>query len=578
MATQDFKITSYDPDAIKSALIAFLQTKPDFVDFNYEGSALNTIIDLLTRNTHYMAYLANMTANESFLSTAQIRSNVVSHAQKLSYTPKSRTASTIVASLVVTPASATSKNNITMDKGSTFINTVDGVAYSFVATEEAILAKNSLGKFTADGISLKQGQLINQKFSYAGSAISIQNKNIDTSTLKMYVRSSLTAERFEFVEVDDITQTESNDRVFFLSENTSGYYEFEFGKNILGMEPVAGSVVEIEYVAVSPSHANGLGTLVAASTIGGYANIVATVTTPAYGGSEKDDIERMRFLAPRIYKAQNRAVIESDFVGVVLRDFPFIKAATSWGGEKNVPPYYGRVFISLIPIEGYNIVDSVKRAIEARLQKYTMMATPVVVDANYSYLDLIIDYVFDDTKTADTSQTIESKIAAKINDYNENYLKQFQFWYNNSELSEELKAIPGVVSIQIRKKAYIIIDVLKGQKTKYEFSFGNILNPGSFQLTGYTLDIAATADTIADDGLGNLIRTYSKAGVTNSISVGTINYITGDVSFIAQFLSTTPDTLKIYVTPSLDDFYTERNKVVAVDNVLVERITNKRVS
>lgn len=576
MSTEnDFKITSYDPDAIKSALIDFMKTKPDFVDFNYEGSAINTIIDLLVRNTHYLAYLANMTANESFLSTAQIRSNVVSHAQKLSYVPKSRTASTTVVDLLVKPATPSQKNNITMEKGSTFINTIDGVQYSFVSTEETIIFKNSNGEFWIEGVTLKQGQLITQKYSYTGLPISIQNKNVDTSTLKMYVRNSPTGERFEFVRAEDITETKINDRVFFISENTAGLYEFEFGKGILGEEPVENSVIEIEYVAVAKDHANGLGTLIAASTISGFSNIVVAVTTPAFGGSEKDDIERIRFLAPRIYKAQNRAVVESDFIAVVLRDFPFIKSAICWGGEKNVPPYYGRVFLSLIPQEGYTIVDSVKRAIESRLQEYTIMSTPYIVDSKNIYLDLVIDYIFDDTKTSSTSQTIEAEIGKIIEDYSDNELKQFDFWYNNSVLIDRIKNITGLTSVQIRKKSFIEFGVQKTKRNKYNFSYENIIVPGTFSLSGYKIDISATADSISDDS-GTLNRVYTKGGVVYKEAVGDINYDTGVVNFTAQFLSTTPDTLRAYVIPSLDNFYTERNNIVSISSIVINRTTQKR--
>jgi hypothetical protein len=577
MSTEnDFKITSYDPDAIKSSLIAFMQTKPDFVDFNYEGSAINTIIDLLVRNTHYMAFLANMTANESFLGTAQIRSNVVSHAQKLSYVPKSRTASTAAVSLLVTPFAPSPKNNITMTKGSTFINTIDGVQYSFTNPEESILFKTTDGKFLVENVILKQGQLVSQKYTYTGQPIVVVNKNVDTSTLKMYVRASVTAERFEFVKAEDITQPEINERVFFLSENTSGSYEVEFGKGILGEEPVVGSIVELEYVAVPVDHANGLGTLIAASTISGFSNITVTVLTPAFGGSEKDDIERIRFIAPRIYKAQNRAVTESDFVGIVLRDFPFIKAAIAWGGEKNVPPYYGRVFLSLIPIDGYEIVDSVKRSIEIQLQKYTIMATPFVIDATYINLDLVLDYIFDDTKTSDTYQIIESKIGEKVASFGEASLRQFEFWYNNSELVDLIKDIPGVKSIQIRKNAFIEFATLKTKNNKYVFSFENVITPGTFSLKDYVLDISTTADVIADDGAGSLVRTFTKAGVTATQTVGTINYLTGDVVFTVQFLSMTTDTLKAYVTPTLDNFYTERNNVVSINSSVINRTTQKR--
>jgi hypothetical protein len=315
--------------------------------------------------------------------------------------------------------------------------------------------------------------------------------------------------------------------------------------------------------------------LIAASTISGFSNITVTVTTPAFGGSEKDDIERIRFLAPRIYKAQNRAVVESDFIGIVLRDFPFIKSAICWGGEKNNPPYYGRVFLSLIPQEGYSIVDSVKRSIESRLQEYTMISTPYIVDSNSIYLDLVIDYIFDDTKTSNTSQTIETMIGTVVNDYSENSLKQFNFWYNNSQLIDDIKNITGLTSVQIRKKSFIEFDVQKAKRYKYSFSYGNVIVPGTFVLSDYIIDISVTSDVISDDG-GILNRVFTKGGVVYKEAVGDIDYDTGVVNFTVQFLSTNTDTLKAYVTPSLDNFYTERNDIVSIASTVINRTTQKR--
>jgi hypothetical protein len=282
-------------------------------------------------------------------------------------------------------------------------------------------------------------------------------------------------------------------------------------------------------------------------------------------------------LAPRIFKAQNRAVVESDFVGLLLRDFPFIKSVVCWGGEKNIPPYYGRVFLSIIPIEGYNIVDAVKKTIEARLQKYTMMAIPVVVDANFIFLDLTIDYIFDNTKTASTFATIETQIADTVTAYNDNHLDQFDFWYNNSLLSDNLMQIVGIESIQIKKYAYIEFETILLKKTKYSFSFNNVVQPDSFNLTGYVVDLDADTDKIEDDGLGNLKRIYTKNNVEYSEVVGTIDYLTGDVILTLQLLTGNLTTLKAYVEPSLDNFYTERNNVVAINSTSINRTTQKRV-
>jgi len=570
-------VVSYDPQELKRNLIEFLQTKPEFADFNYEGSAINTIVDLLVRNTHYIGYMSNMVSTESFLDSAQQRSNVVSHAQKLSYIPKSRTATTVIADVVVTPSSSAPEFNLTCNKGSVFIKTVANVSYAFTNCNDFVLARTSDGKYAVSGVELKQGALIRQRVPYSGNKIEIQNKNVDTSTIRVYVQdSNLDVVAVEFNLASSIVDINSSDAVFFISENTSGFYDIEFGKNILGVEPSTGAVVDIEYVAVEKEHANGLKSLVAATPIGGYSNVSVVVKTEGYGGSERDDIDRIKFVAPKIYEAQNRAVREEDYRAIMFREFPFIKSANAWGGEKNVPPYYGKVFVSVVPQQGFVVAESVKTVIQNRLSSFAVAAiTPEVVDAKYIGLDVVVDVIFNDATTTDTFAQTQTKVVDVIRNYNDTKLSTFDYWYNNSEVIQRItKTVPSIYSVEIDKVAFVELDVRAGIKTKHVVEFLNPVIPNTLMMTGVLLDIVATKQEIRDDGKGNVVAAITKNGVETLETIGTIDYKTGYVVFTTTFLSTS--TYKLMATPVADNFFVERNYVTYINDVVVKRV-DKRV-
>lgn len=573
-------VTSYDPDQLKQSLVDFIQSKPDFADFNYEGSALNTVIDILVRNTHYIAYMANMVATESFLDSAQLRANVVSHAQKLSYTPRSRTATTVVADITVNPSVTVDAPSLLCTKGSAFINTIGNVSYSFTNASDVTLLKKAGNQFVATDVELKQGQLLRQKFIYSSTNgfLEIPNKNIDTSTIRVFVKDSpLSTEVIEFKKLENIVDVSSTSAVYFLSENTTGFYEIEFGKNTLGVDPLDGSLIEVEYIVVENNHANDIKTLIAASTIGNFSNITVNVTTQGYGGAERNSIDFIKFIAPKIYETQNRAVRDKDYVTLMLRDFPFIKSAIAWGGEKNVPPYFGRVFLCAIPQDGFIIADTVKKIIQNSISKYAVTSiTTEVLDAEYLGLNLDVGVLIDFNSTTDNFQQTITKVNDVINAYNVSNLKTFDFWYNNSLLIQKIQQdVPAVYSVEINKTAFYKTPIKTNVKTKYEVQTLNGIVPNSLTTSTVSMDITASSCKIYDDGLGLIKSDIVKAGVTTTKIIGAINYETGHLYFDELLLNT--GDLVIKVTPSTENFYTERNYVVYIDEVEIKELTNRRV-
>lgn len=558
-------ITSYDPNELKQSLIEFYQNRPGFQDFNYEGSAINTIIDNLVRNTHYIAYMANMVASESFLDSAQLRSNIVSHAQKLSYTPKSKTAASIVVNLKVVPTSPPSEFSIVCDKNSAFINTIDGIAYSFVNTEDVTLVRQG-NDFVASNVTLKQGLMNTQKFLYNGKKVEIQNTNIDTSTLRVNVRASQTSTvTTEYIKSENITDSSDSDFLFYLSENTRGFYDIEFGKGVLGVEPAVGSVIEVEYIVVEEDHANGLSAIVAASPIDDYSDIVVDVVTPAFGGADRASIEMIKFMAPRIHEAQERAVKEDDYEVLARRDFPFVKSVIAWGGERNDPPYYGRVFLSAIPQEGYVIADSVKSVITENMKKYSLLTTQMV-DPEYIFTDLDIKVMYDAAKTTKTFDQIKTAISQVVDDYS-NSIKEFDRWYNNTALEQAIvNKVQPIYSVEISKNVYKRLNSAMGGLSTYSAKFVNRIVPSTVKIYNVFVDASATSQLIEDDGLGNLFLVVA----ANKFNVGKVNYVTGNIEF--QITQLNNNQLSINVQLESENIQTSRNFVVAINNVTVSKV------
>jgi hypothetical protein len=565
--TNRFQVTSLDPTELKQSLIDFYRQNPEFADFDYEGSAINSIIDLLVRNSHFTAYEANMVANESFLDSAKIRGNVSSHSQKLSWVPRSRTSARLIADFTVTPSTENPAPTITAQAGSTFLRAVGGVTYTFTNPSAFTLFKNN-GSYKASDIELVQGQFISNTIIYdpvAGSKIFIPNKNVDTSTIRAFVKTTPTSDTgIEYVKVEDISEVSTDSSVFYLGETRNEEYYIEFGKNVLGNEPEAGSAIVLEYVVTEEQHGNKVSQLVSGSTIGGYSNIEIDVTTPAYGGADKSTIEEIKFIAPRAYQSQNRAVRENDYVVELRKRFPFIKAANVWGGEKNDPPVYGRVFISLITNEDVILTDTVKRDIELALDSVNVVTiTPQIVDTQYVDINLDTQVIFNNKVTKKSFSEVKAIISSVIEDYKDKIL-DFDSYYNNSELIDLIRASdPSIESVEIDKTVYVTQESVQNTINKYTFNFKNEIEKGSLKVSNIKTDINTSSETIYDeDGIVFIDKVIN--GISNVINIGTINYETGNVEFTVANLNSGDVTIEI--EPVNDNFYSNLQSVLRLNN------------
>ena len=566
MANQ-LNVTSLDTEDLKQSLISFVQEKPEFSDIDYEGSAINTIVDLLVYNTSFTSYQANMVANESFLDTAQIRRNVVSHAQKLSYVPKSTTASRLICDIEVIPVQKTNiPTSIVMDAGTQFIASSDNVSFTFINNEAYVLSYSNVSQsYKAFNVDLYQGQRITERYTYASESINLSNTNADTATMLINVNST------PYTKATSIDEFSNIALVYFLGENQYTQPVIEFGKNILGLEPSDGDIVTITYIATEQDNANGLSNLVPASTISGYSNIVTTVTTAAYGGSEREDIDSIRFQAPKIYQAQDRALTDTDYIPILKTRFPFIKSAIAWGGETNIPPAYGTVFISILGDSG-QITTSVKQQMVSFLStKNVGSVTPTIVEPDIFHANLNIIFSYDNRRTNLSFSSLVAAIKNVVTEYNEE-ISDFGLFLNPSELISRIKMISGITSVDINKLVYKDVNVLNFENPLYSVNFKNEIHVGSLAIDGFSVANNSTETKVYDDKLGNVFLSYvDSSSITRVSNIGTIDYKTGEVEFALNIIDGT-ESLRVFVRPLQDNFYVNQNQIISIDQTDIELI------
>ena len=313
VANSVLRSTELNFNQIKTNLKTFLRAKPEFVDYDFEGSALNTLLDVLSYNTYYNAMYTNMTTNEMFLDSAQLRNNVVARAKMIGYTPSSARWSEATVKAVITPS--TNVASVTIASNTLFLSTIDGIDYKFTTDRAYALLQQD--NYTANNIVIKEGEPLSERITVTGSndqRFVLANYNIDLNGLKVDVQTSSSYNSVTvFSRATDITEVKSTSNVFFVDENEDGKYELIFGDGVLGKALSAGNIVIPKYRVVNGSLTNGANNFVSPSTLGGQTNFTVTVALSARNGANAESVESIKFNEPKSYQRQGRAVIKNDY-------------------------------------------------------------------------------------------------------------------------------------------------------------------------------------------------------------------------------------------------------------------------
>jgi hypothetical protein len=481
-------VTELDFNQIKTSLKNYLQQQDTLKDYNYDGSALSVLLDILAYNTQYNAYYLNQVANEMFLDTAIQRASVVSHAKELGYVPKSAIAPSATINLNINQVNDSS---LTLPKFTNFLSeAIDGVNYNFVTTDATTVnVSNKTANF--NNITIKQGLPVTYNFTVD----SIQNPkytfvipetNVDTTSLQVSVRESSSNNQYEIFNLSTsyltITDTSS---VYFLQENVNGYYEVYFGNGVLGKKLKDGNIVTLSYITTNGVSSAGANNFVLMDSISGYSNTTVYSLTSASQGGDKESIESIRFQAPKSYSAQSRAVTKEDYITAIQQNtlgYSF-DAVNVWGGQENNPPVYGQIFISLKPTGGYNLTETQKlRLIQDVIRPISVMTVePTIVEPDYTYIKVNATVYYDPKKTSLTSTQIQNNVKTTIYNIASSTLNTFNstfssYAFNSAINNIDSSIITNEISIQLQKKFYPIL----GKPTDYNLYFGAPLQKGMF--------------------------------------------------------------------------------------------------
>jgi hypothetical protein len=484
------KVAELDFDTIKSNLKDFLRAQSEFSDYDFEGSGLSVLLDVLAYNTHYMGYYLNMVSNEMFIDTAIKRASVVSHAKLLGYVPRSRIAARALVNLTITPVANDSNSAIAIPRFTRFVSeSKDGVNYVFVNPSARVVSKNlSSGLFVVENLEIKEGQPNGITFTYDSQTnpkqiFELPDVGIDTSTLQVKVqRSAQNANQETYILAQDATDVDENATVYYLEENKNGKYQIYFGDNVVGKALVEGNIVIVSYLLTSGLTGNNLREFRPLDTILTNANVAVTLVSASTSGAAEEDIEKIRFTAPKAFIAQNRAVTKNDYIALINREYPYFEAVNVWGGEENVPPVYGKVFFTAKPLGGYEItVTEIEYVKNSVIKPFSMLTvTPEYVEADYNYINLAVDVNFDPTKTNKTANEVDAAVISAIKSFAINNLDTFNSSFKISQLSRAVDdADPSITSndIKVYLEKRFAPDVTR--TLSYSLDFGTELKQGT---------------------------------------------------------------------------------------------------
>ena len=587
MANGKISVSELDFNLIKTNLKTFLQSQTAFQDYDFEGSGLSVLLDVLSYNTHYMGFLANMATNELYLDSADIRNNIVSLAKMLGYTPNSPRAPRASINIVVNNGSGTS---ITMSKGTTFSTTIEETSYQYINNED-ITSIPKDGVYTFSDVTLYEGTLVRFKYTVDSTDVDqkfiIPTPNADTSTLKVSVQNSATdSSSSNFTLAGGYTGVDSISKVYFIQEGTDGRYEIYFGDGVTGFKLSDGNVITLEYIVTNKEASNGANVFNLQGDVGGFTDVSISTNSNSQGGAEAETDDSIKFNAPLNFAAQDRAVTTTDYETLVKQIYPNALSVSSWGGEDDETPRYGIVKIAIKAASGSTLTDQTKLDIVNGLKPYNVASVkPEIIDPQTTSVLLTSNVRFDEKSTTKSATTLKSEIINFISNYNTSTLQKFDSVFRYSKLSSlidntDSSILSNITTVKIRKSfiptlgssaAYNIYfrNALYNPHSGHNSTGGGILSSTGFKVTGSNFEMF-----LDEDGLGNVRRYYLVSGVKTyaNNTQGTIDYTTGQITLnslniasISNIRGQASTIIEITVQPSSNDVIPVRDQIVEID-------------
>ena len=582
----NFKTSDIDFDGIANALRNYLSYQTEFTDYNFQGSALSVLVNLLAYNTHYNTVYDNFAVNEAFLDSAYKRESVISHASMLNYIPRSAIAATAKVNLNVYDDSVLSNSTVVLPKYSMFTSTIENKTYSFY-TNSAYSFERSGSYYSINDVELKQGTYITIEREYTGDSAQkfvLDNDNVDIETLTVKVQQGVDISTF--TRAENILDVTSDSKIYFLTMNSRGQYQIQFGSGMLGYSLSAGDIVYITYLntADDPTAANGASSFVYQGTLQSLgfstlARMTTSCTQRASGGTPAEDTESIRTLAPRVYCTQNRCVTASDYQSLLKKMYPNIKSISVWGGQDMVPPQYGKVFISIIPKDDLILSDIEKNKI-LDLLKDKKEITKLVEFYDPTYITILIESTvhYNSSKTTLTASDLATIVRATINDYGDRNLSEFGNVMRYSALTRDIdRCDPAISNNNTKIRLQMHVEPYLYTKSSYTIELNNpIYRPTaaseSVKSTGFYCDEGGEDRLcyIDDEPVSGRLRLYWLDSDNKKVLIkyiGTVDYKLGSITIDSlNVLSLSAGSWLFTFNPSSNDVVASKNQFAVIDN------------
>ena len=585
----NLNVTELDFDQIKDNLKNFLKSQSEYNDYDFDGSGLSVLLDVLAYNTHYNAVNAHYSLNEAFLDSAQIRGNVVTRAKLLGYTPRSvlspRATVNIVIDITGEDSNTQAENtSLVLPRGTKLKTNVGGESFDFVVLNNYTV-DNVNNKFTFNNVEIVEGtyktilyrvdnDIENQKFQ-------LGDQDGDTSTLRVRVQQNEDSLGYDvYNKFESLLNVDSTTQVYYLQENPSEYFEVFFGDGVIGRKPVNNNIVTLDYVFTNGPDSNGASVFTLNDTVGGFAVNSVTTVSEASGGTEKETAESIRFNAPLTFTTQNRAVTAQDYRAIILKNFSNISSISTWGGEDNDPVDFGKVYVSVKPLTSSVLTESEKLDIKNNILKgkNIVSITPELVDPEETNLELDVFFKYNPNLTDRTSVDLESLIKDVIADYNFNNLNKFDGVFRHSQLLNLIdRADPAILNSTVRPYMYQeIAGKINVNENNFTLSFAD-----PFFESGSSTDFVLTSTAFNINGIPHFFGDTPIAGSSNrrvivykivdnkNITVikdaGEVEVSKGKIT-LHSFSLDADTTIRITVTPNSLDIAPTRNQLLNIDS------------
>ena len=594
-ANSSIALTQLDFDSIKTSLKSYLTEQDEFKDYDFDGSNLSVLLDILAYNTYQNAFYLNMVGNEMFLDSAKLRDSVISHAKELNYLPRSFTSSKADLRLTITPTDA-NKNSIVVPKGTGFISRVDDYSFTFTTTENLVITNKINGAFVSDTITVYEGNYLSDTYAvnYANPLVfKINNKNVDISSVAVTIIEDNGSVNIEYSRATSLFGYDENATVFFLQPGIGDLYEVVFGDGVVGRKPKNNAIVIIEYRTSNGELPNGAFRFINSGRIDNEANVAITTLKAAADGAVAEDLNSIKFNAPRAFTTQERAVTSEDYENLLKANFPEINAVTAYGGEDANPPQYGRIFVSvdLTDVDGLPKIkeDQYKRFLRSRS---SVAMEPLFITPDYTYLKVDSTVRYNINRTGLNPEDIRTYVIDSILNYALTNLNSFAKTFRYSKLVQAIDATDSSVvsnetdivlvkylSPALNTPLNLTVD-FKNPLTQEIPLLGDehpIIDVHGITSTPFTY--TGILNCVLEDNGDGLVRIVTPVGANHKkiIDVGTVDYDTGIVrlnNFNIQNYSGT--SLKIYAEPRSRDITAIQNVILNIIepdvNITIEQI------